>query len=573
MKKNPRLIGDMHVKAVQQALQQYIKKEPVAYYPVTVSRTVNFIINLFPNIESVISKFDTNNSNHAKDLILCIDKNKKVSINLFLIKKGGKIQPKNPGAKSFFSKYFLSNPLQEMFNRIFEKEYQDYLKKLVSLKLGKHYIKDKRELKRLVLKYFPKFTDEINPHRETFLYGLREACFNLLTEFFNKKSEGFFYAYNIFFMTKDVNIVTSYGKTENDVYVEQFNPGSPQFSDIQIYKSGKHTVGIKFGEVALTLRFKFESNPISSIKLAASYDKFPNESQKESINRLTIQKMLALFNSHQYEKNPNSSNSIGKCHEAITYYYFLKEFPNVAQVEPDECVELLRKYYSLVKTDVLEKLFRSTSTLVPVIKERLRQKYNTFKLESIELIPDSYIYDRLNTGDLQLILLVDKEYIVENISLKALAKRTNKITTKNPGIGTILGPTYFNVGSMESVVNEIKVKFLIGELSHTESLEIISSELGVKLRNATQDQLKMGIENLLGKAMMVVTFYDENISYCKEHSKIEDEVIVHVKTPTAIQNTLAWNNGLETISLRVKFSRGHNHGWSSIKLTSEYQLK
>ncbi|WP_161783390.1 hypothetical protein [Heyndrickxia ginsengihumi] len=48
MKKNPRLIGDMHVKAVQQALQQYIKKEPVAYYPVTVSRTVNFIINLFP---------------------------------------------------------------------------------------------------------------------------------------------------------------------------------------------------------------------------------------------------------------------------------------------------------------------------------------------------------------------------------------------------------------------------------------------------------------------------------------------------------------------------------------------
>lgn len=282
--------------------------------------------------------------------------------------------------------------------------------------------------------------------------------------------------------------------------------------------------------------------------------------------------MSDLLNSHQYFQTTNSSNAIGKCHEALTYYYFLKEFPNVTQVETDECVELLSKYYSRVKPDVLKKLYCSTSTIISVISERLHQKYYTFKIESIELIPENYVYDRLDTGDLQLILLIDKEYVIENISLKALAKKSNKITTKNPGIGTILGPIYFNVGSMEQAVNEVKTKFLTGEINHKESLEILAAELGEYLKIATQEQLKRGIENLLGKAMMAVTYYDENVSYCKEYSRIEDEVKVYTKAPTAIQNTLSWHKNLESINLRVKFSKGQKHGWSSIKLTSEYQL-
>ncbi|MBL5866745.1 hypothetical protein [Heyndrickxia sporothermodurans] len=203
----------------------------------------------------------------------------------------------------------------------------------------------------------------------------------------------------------------------------------------------------------------------------------------------------------------------------------------------------------------------------------MHQKYSTFQIKSIELVPESYINDRLDTGDLQLILIVNKEYIVESISLKALAKKNSKITTKNPGIGTILGPTYFNIGSMESVVNEVKSKFQIGELNHKESLEVIAADLGLKLKDATQVQLKRGVENLLGKAMMAVTCYEENISICKEHSKIDGNITVYIKTPTAIQNTLAWHNNLEAINLRVKFSRGQSHGWSTIKLTSEYQLR
>lgn len=573
MKKKPRHIGDEHVKSVYLALLQSLNKVPIDQFPETVIKTVHYIINLYPNVETVSSKFDRGKSDQEKDITLHLNNNDKVHVNLFHLKKAGRIQPKNPGAKSFFLKYFLSEQLQKMFNQEFESKYVEYLTEVLTSKIGTHYVTDKRELKKSVSKYFPKFTKNINLYRDHFLYSLREASFTLMKDFYNNKDEGFFYAYNVFFMTEDINIITYYGRNENDISVVEFNPGIPNFSDIQLYKAGKNTVGIKYGKVALTLRFKFESSPISSIKLAASYDTFPDELEKELLNSRTVQKMGDLLSNHIYMQTSNSSNAIGKCHEAISYYYFLKEYPEILQVEHNECVKLFNKYYSLVEPVVLEKLHNSTSTLVPVIRESLNEKYNTYTMESIELVPDSYISDRLDTGDLQLVLKVNNNYVVESISLKALAKKNSKITTKNPGIGTILGPTYFKIGSIDHVVSEVKSKFEIGELNHKESLEVLALELGLNLKEATQGQLKQGIENLFGKAMIAVTFYDESISYCKEHSKIDSTIRVYVKTPSAIQNTLAWNNDLETISLRVKFSRGQKYGWSSIKLTSEYQLK
>lgn len=573
MKKNPRKIGDEHVKSVYQALLLHLRKKPITEYPETITQTVEFIIKLFPRITSVSSKFDHKNPDLNKDLTLTLESNQKVNINLFLIKKGGRIQPKNPGAKSFFIKYFLSEELQVMFNKSFEDEYLNFLIKLVDTKIGVHYLRDRKELRKIVSELFPRFTKEIEPIKNNFLYSLREVCFKLLKDFYNNKHRGFFNAYNVFFMTEDVNIITSYGRKDNDVCVEQFNPGRPNFNDIHLYKTGKYTVGIRYGEIALTLRFKFESSPVSSVKLATSYERFSIESEKELINKRTLQKMQELLQNHNYTQTSNSSNAIGKCHEAITYYYFLKEYPKISQVEPFECVELLKGYYSLVKPTTLQRIYNVTSTLIPVIRESLNKKYDTYYLDSIELIPDSYIQDRLETGDLQLILKVKEGYAVEKISLKAIAKKSSKITTKNPGIGTILGPTYFNIGSLESVVNEVKTRFQIGEISHKESLEIISEELGLRLSRADQEKLKKGIENLLGKAMMAITVYNDNINICMEHSSIEGLVNVYIKKPTAIQNTLAWSNDKEAINLRVKFSKRQIYGWSSIKLTSEYQIK
>ena len=572
MKKNPRLIGDKHVELVYTALSQTLKQKDNDFFPSTVKQTVLFIKSRYPNIISVTSKFETQNPDRSKDLYLHLDNHKTISVNLFSLSKGRRIQPKNPGAKSFFSKYFLSEQLQDMFNEAFEKHYLKFLKDLVELKEESTLITNKKELKRIVKNYFPKFTEEINHYRNKFLYSLRENCFFLMKNFYNERNAGFFHAFNELFMTEDFNVITYYGKNDDDVVVEEFNPGTPQFTDIRLYNSGNDSVGIKFGEVALTLRFKFESSPTSSIKLAVSFANFPNEPEIEHINDITIKKMMVLLDTHQGTSNKNDSNAIGKCHESLTYFYFLKEYPSIAQVDGNKCIGLLNKYYSLVGAETLERLYSSTSTIVPVIKEKLKEKYNTYMVESIDLVPDSYISDALDTGDIKLILRVNDDYITESISLKAISRKSAKITTKNPGIGTILGPTFFNIGDLRSNVQEVKARYLNGELTHMESLEVIATELGTPLERATQEQLRQGIENLFGKAMMAITIYNENVSYCREHNEINGQIKVYTKKPTAIQNTLTWNEDSESVSLRVKFSKGKQHGWSSIKLTSEYKL-
>ncbi|MCC2388669.1 hypothetical protein [Bacillus pacificus] len=574
MKKKPipKTIGDNHVKSVQQALLKSLNSLSIDNYSQTTKETVTFIQGLYPNIDSVTSKFEDLHPDRTNDLTLYLKDGSITYINLFYIKKGGKIQTKNPGAKSFLTKYFLSEDMQNIFNKKLERYYLEFLKELVEHNEGTHYITDKKELKKLVEDYFPKFTNDINEYRRRFLFNLRETCFSLFQKFHSQANIGFSHAFNFFFMVDAVNIITRYGKEKDDIQVEKFCPPQPTFNDIELYKIGKDSVGIKFGEVALTLRFKFESSPTSSIKLATSYHEFPEEQDIKNINKKTINTMKKLITKHEYIKIKNNSNAIGKCHEAFSYYYFLKEFPNIVQVDPNTCIELLGTYYSALKPETLKELFDSTSTIVPAITKKLHQKYNDYTIESIELIPDAYIGDRLDTGDLQLILKVNHAIIVENISLKALSQKNSKITTKNPGIGTILGPTYFNAGSMKSIVNEVKSTFTSGGLNHRESQEKLSYELGRQLEKATQEQLRIGAGNLLGKAMMAITIYKTGVSFCKEHSKIDSEVHVKINSPSTIQNTLLWNDGQETINLRIKFSKGHRYGWSSVKLTSEYQL-
>ncbi|GGA80194.1 hypothetical protein [Ornithinibacillus halotolerans] len=572
MQTNPRKIGDKHVFLVHQALTRSLNKLPIEDFTKTVKKTVDFITKLYPNITSVTSKFEQENTNVAKDLTLYLDDGTTKMVNLFLIKKNGKIQAKNIGAKSFFSKYFLSDSVQEKFNEQLEKYYLEYLK-AIAKETGENYISsDTKELKKIISTHFPKFTTEIEQHRNKLLYSLREECFTLLKDSYNNKDRGYYHAYHTLFMTDETTVITRYGKYDSDVKVERFSPSSPYFNLIEIYKTGKNTVGIKYGETALTLRFKFESGPISSIKLATSYDKFPSENENEMNNIKTKHKMFLLLDNHKYQKGSNQSNAIGKCHEAITYYYFLEYYPNIKQVDQDDCVELISKYSNIVKPDVLKDIFNSTSTIVPVIREKLYEKYQDYEIESIELVPDSYIEDKLSTGDIKLILRINEKYKVETISLKALAKRSSKLTTKNPGVGSILGPTYFNVGDLTPTVRDVKERFLRGDLDHTESLQELAIELGRQLEQTSQNNLKRGIENLLGKSIVAITFYREGSSICKEHNKIKSVVKVLVKTPSSTQNTLIWNNGLELISLRMKFSRSQKYGWSSVKLVSEYQL-
>lgn len=570
MKENPRQIGDRHVKEVSLALKQYAKKEILGSFPESVLETAKYIISCYPNIKYVFSKFDGDKK--EKDLLLVLEDGSEIDVNLFLIKKGRKIQPKNLGAKSFLKKYFLQENLQNLFNARFEEAYIRFLKRLYEEKESTPYFGELKELKKIINEQFQNFTDEINPIRDEFLYSLREECFALLTDFYNGKNQEFLHAYNTLLMVSDFNVITAYEKNGSS-QAETFKARRPSFDDIRIYKTGKSTVGIRCGEIGLTLRFKFESKPSSSIKLATSYEYFKEENNFRYKNEMTMQKIDNLIRNHSFEKAKNTSNAIGKCHEAITYYYFLNEYPNILQVENEKCIDLLSQYSTLLDTELLEMLFQSTSTIVAAIRDKLNSKYKNYNIESIELIPDSYITDRLSTGDIQLVLRVDGKYVTEDVSLKAIAKKGGRITTKNPGVGTILGSTYFNLGSMEPIVSETKMHYENRAISRRGVLEALSEELGAKIQEAPQEKLKKGIESLMGKALMAITYYKDNISYCKKPSEINGEIKVYVKSPSPIQNTLTWNGGLEMLSLRMKFSRGEEHGWSSVKLTSEYQIK
>lgn len=113
---------------------------------------------------------------------------------------------------------------------------------------------------------------------------------------------------------------------------------------------------------------------------------------------------------------------------------------------------------------------------------------------------------------------------------------------KNPGIGQILGPRYFGIGSLVLDVEDAK------------------------------EQLRLGTAALLGKSTTVLTMYALNESFILEHTVIKDKIDVLPKEPSPIQTALRWNDDNEELALRVKFSASQQHGWSSLKLSCEYKI-
>jgi hypothetical protein len=571
-----RRIGDQHLDDVHYILNYKLQN---GNWPKEVQKgpllTAQYIIEKFPNIKDARYKFDYINSDQYKDLTLVLE-NKEVDINLFLTRSNSPIQPKNLGAKSFLEKYFLSENLQNDFNTYLNKEHLRFLRNLVQLKEGNFVvIKDQKELRQKVKTYYKKFDEPSNEQRNIFLYNLREYCFSLIQNTYNSNATGFVHAYKSLLMIGEVSIITRILKSK--VKIEEFKPTITAYENIKIYKKGSNSIGIQYGSVALILRFKFENKPNSSIKLATSYEVFKDDNEfinkNYQYNVKTVKKVDNLIKSMTYQHTENTSNAIGKCHEALTYYWFLNKIPNVIQADDSECLQYINNYAPYIKPDTFAKIQVCSSKTVDAIIDHLTGKYTLFNIESVELVADIYLTDKLNTADLKVSIKIDNETLEEvYISLKALKTKNQKITTKNPGIGSILGPKYFNVRDISETVAEVKEDYLNHNIDHQESLIRLSNEIGINLEQASQKNLRQGLKNLLGSALMIVAIYEHNECYCVEHSQINTFVKVLRSHPTAIQNTLTWNNEKEQLSLRIKFSRGHHHGWSSVKLVSEYQV-
>jgi hypothetical protein len=257
----------------------------------------------------------------------------------------------------------------------------------------------------------------------------------------------------------------------------------------------------------------------------------------------------------------------------MVYYRILKTNQLTTQVNTDEFYEMLKKYSPVISHEDLLALKEASKITVEKLNDYLQSKYGNYKIDSIQLVPNNYLKDRLDTSDLQLVLLINNQYVEEAFSLKALSKKTARVTAKNPGIGQILGPQYFDIGSLSSIVTDVKIKFKQGVINHQQSLEEVAVALGKSLVAAQQSKLRKGVEALLGNSTLIITFYNQNDSIVLEHGNVESEIFVYPQKPSLIQTTLCWNKMQEELSLRVKFSKNKSKGWSSLKLACECKIR
>lgn len=567
-----RKIGDLHVKSVYHTLREYLKGNSIQDISDTTKKTVDYLVQRYPNIKEVYSKFETEKPDLNPDLLLILDNGKEEKINLFYINGKNPIQPKNLGAKSFLEKYFLSQKMQLVFNNYFTQEYDFYLKSILKTKENEDSYDQTVELRKKVKSYYPSFTPEINPFRQKFLFCLREYCFKLLKEEYNEVNDSIQHAFKEFFMLDSTVIITRYYNKNKSSYVEELTFNVDSENEINIYKIGNDTIGIRCGEEALTIRFKFESSPTSSVKLATSYKKFPSAESIVGKNKRTISKFESIINNHELIKAKNISNAIGKCNEAMIYYQLLKNNLEINQVDPNEYWTMLDRYSPIVPFKDLLALQQASITTIHKLNEYLKNKYGVYKIDSIQLVPDSYLKDRLNTADLQLILFIDNKYIEEAFSLKALSTKSTTLNVKNPGIGQILGPQYFDIGDLSNVVSETKNLFLQGMIDHQNSLKKVSEKLGEQLALAAQVKLRKGVQSILGNSIVVLTFYKHNDSKVLEYNDVDSEIFILKQHPRPTHTTLYWNDKQEELSLRVKFSGGQSKGWSSLKLACGFKI-
>ncbi|MEI4769803.1 hypothetical protein WAX74_09125 [Psychrobacillus sp. FJAT-51614] len=569
----PNEIGKRHVLDVYNALKHYLYSNSIVSYSEPVQETVKYIVGLYPDIRSVRNKFETDKPDSNPDLLLTLHNNDEAKLNLFYIKRRAAIQPKNLGAKSFLENYFLSQELQDKFNAYFSKEYELYLQSIMDFRGYRNVYDRIPELKKKVRAYYPKFEAEINPFRRSFLFILREYCFQLMKDEFNKETTGIEHAFKELMMFDTTNIITRYTKENKCFGVEEWKSIIKIEQEIQIYKKGNDTIGIRSGTEALTIRFKFESGPTSSVKLATSYEHFPEEEGVVHKNLRSIQIFEGLLEQHKQINKKDDSNAVGKCNEAMVYYRILETDPKIHQVDEEDFHLLLKSYAPYISHKTLLNIQQSSTKAVEKIDEYLNEKYPVYKIESIQLVPENYIKDRLDTSDLKIIIRVEGEYIEESLSLKAISKSSAKITVKNPGAGTILGPLYFDIGSLTLVTDEVRDRFNQKLITRYQCLELISAALGESLRMADQKKLQKGVAAIRGTATTIITNYTKDKSLILKHDVISGEVEVFPRIPSPIQTTLRWNDKQEELSLRIKFGKGKQHGWSSVKLACEYSVE
>lgn len=568
----PRILGDTHVKEVYKLLSRSLNGEATDGAITLAEHTARYISVRFPEYVAIKTKFDFSDPDKHSDIILILDNNKQININLFLIKNNRKIQLKNPGIRSFLKKYFLSNDLQMRFNQKYDQLYEDFLNTVLDVKGMRFISHSVKEMKKEVSELYPEFVPEIEMARAQFLYLTRELCFELLTQDYNQGARGITNAIETIVMTDSINIVTRY-KSDNVLKsIEEFNPCIGDFEQFKIIKKGNYSIGFAIDSITLLIRFKFESGPSSSIKLATSFDDPITEDVVVLENKNSQLKFKSEVTKHRNAiVSKLDSNAVGKCCEAIVYSEVLSCISDVKQIDPNLYIDLFEKYSTKVPFSIIESLIMTANKAVLGLLAYLNNKYVNLKIESVDLVPDIYIKDKKNSADLILIIRSNLQYFSEPVSLKALKKDTGVVIAKNPGLGTIFSPDFFDLESMIDLAAESKAIYNSQMMSRRLALEKIAFFMGNRLSCASNEILASGINALLGDATVLVLFYNELKYKIIRHLEVNTDITVIKNYPTSIQNTLTWDGGSKQLLLRVKFGKGESHGWSALKLAVSYK--
>ncbi|HKM16027.1 MAG TPA: hypothetical protein VJY63_08940 [Marinospirillum sp.] len=573
---NPREIGDQHVKDVTAEVKHYLSTGTYLNNCSVVTATAKFILEHQKETTQVIGKFEAENTNTHPDLLLFTVDGSVTPVNLYKIKNSQTIQPKNLGAKSFIKKYFKAPELQYDFNGFFDLVYNDYLRDMVgTIRDASDEVDTLQNYRKVLRESGVKFNDDSKEIKSRLLYELREKCFSLFLKQYNEKSKGMENAFNELFMTNSFNVISRY-RDNKFISVEEFKVVVPEIDEVSILKIGANTVGFSIDNIILMMRFKFESGPASSIKLATSFtEKKPIDAVADENKSSLLFFKNAISKRLKKSLNVKDQNAIGKCSESIFYSQLLEMMGDVKQIDSQNFIVMFNNYSDKVPNKDIKDIVKSTVDTAKSLIKFLDKKYDGYSIESIELVPDNYLKNRLDTADLELVLKSNGKYATEPVSLKATRENTGSITCKNPGVGQIMGSTYFDLDqtSLSVLVDQLKSSFINNDDNRRYVMEQVSSNIGLQLVNADQKNLIKGIQAVLGRAVVVIIFYKQNKHVILEHDENAiKNLLVQINTPSNIQNTLVWLDGKEQVSLRVKFSGGKKRGWSSLKLACSHNF-
>lgn len=530
---------------------------------------------------------DYENPNTAPPIVVDTAEGEAWEYDLRLGGRAGAIQPGDRGAQNILLKCLGLREAQNQFNRVFEQERTRFYQELLEL-LDDEPLEDPMALRGEVRKVTARLLldgESVRAVRGCFLGRLRDHLHTLL-ESMARSSPDALRDYRPLLLTHPQRrmLVAGFCKGRPEVISVGF-PERAEGTPV-VGRLGRDTVRISFNNLALSLRLKFENDHLSAVKLAVAYQPsslLPGVTAAKNYGY--VKSALAQLADVQGTTTDGSTH-VGACFEILVALYLLQE-TEAENRSPEMSRELLRQA-SGVTSITMNRLLNAAPAAARFLRARLQDSVpHDLIVEYVMHDPRAYAADPLETRDISVGFRSDRRLTEIGVSLKAVARITKEIGTKNPGAGTLLGPTYFGLVPDKVVhehIAEIKMEFLdsqrieamdkahsrSGTNAHSTAMRRFADYLEQTLRGALEDglqrQLLCGLSALVGRRPILIAAYGGNPSLFWFDPQIATSQEVHAIRRTR-DNTITVECDRLRYDIRVKFVSATRHvgQWSNLK--------